>query len=354
VAGFEAKWDPLVLLAIVPVVLRTADPVHPEIVTCRAYNAAREPAGYAETPRADRLAARFGVSWSRFVTTVLTEEHPAAALAKSDYQRVRRRLTETQIVDALQTAAAWQGTEHISPAAYEEARLALDAIARRRHLHGRATEPLPAAAVIRTRWSFPEAAAAAGLTVTRREDRPTMPRHEVVRLFVASCGFVPRARHILKFTSHHRICLANKRDDPHAPAVDEARERALAAGEWFPADLGTVPADWRERLMQESEATREASQRYPAKHRGTYTVDELRAAVEFAFDQLEPGERLTQERWQYITKVHQLPQGGAAWRAAKAAGITWSAMVREVAAERAGAIRSPRAPARPADRRQTQ
>lgn len=102
---FKNQHDPLVLLAIADEVLRAADPEHPERVSQRAYDTARALVGQEDSPRADKLAARFKVSWDVLRDRVLNHEHPAYALSMAGKQQVRRVLTRAEAVAAIKRVA---------------------------------------------------------------------------------------------------------------------------------------------------------------------------------------------------------------------------------------------------------
>ncbi len=338
---FEPKWDPLVLLQVVPVVLRAANPEQPELVTQRAYNAARGGAGYPDSPRADKLAAKFGVPWSRLTAAVVSEENPVVALAKADYTRSQEWRSETEIVSALRTAAALLGTNHINKQSYERARSAINGGTRQRRLHGRSIVPLPSAMVLNRRMPFAEAVAKAGLRVTPLPTGNSIPRSEIVVLFVEHCGFAPQKVHLIRFARLHDIRLADPIEERHSSAVLRAKARFQQLGRWFPAvRRGSTPADWTVRLAGTSAELRSASQRHPAKKQGGFTTEELREAIHRAFDLLEPGRRLTYAEYVQVREHHsELPHMGSLRAAAKRHGTSWPELVRDVAAERAEAAR---------------
>lgn len=97
---FQNQHEPLVLLAIAEEVLRAADPDRPDRVSQRAYDAARSLVGHEDSPRADKLAARFTVSWDVFRDRVPHHDHPAYALSMAGKQQVRRVLTRAEAIAA--------------------------------------------------------------------------------------------------------------------------------------------------------------------------------------------------------------------------------------------------------------
>lgn len=337
---YASKWDPLVLLQIADEVLKAADAEHPERVTQRAYDEARQAAGHDDSPRADKLAARFKVSWSRFAQVVITEEHPARVLAQADYRRAVRWHTETEIVSAIATAAAWLGTDHIDQASYERARLALNAVASRRHLHGRAAAPLPAVSVIRFRLSWADAVAQAGLQPPPRPVLPSMPRSAMLALFIEHCGFVPTREQLRQFARHHRIRAADH-NEPVKVAMAAVAEHFEQLGRWCPPHRpGASPDDARARMTRDSPAVRAASEAYPARHPG-WSLDDIRDAIAAAFDALGPGERLTADRYTAIVRQQPgLPTTGQVARTLRRHDTSWATLVREEAARRAAAART--------------
>jgi len=132
---FETKHDDAVLLAVLREVLQAADPKRPKTVTQRAYDAARETAGYGHMPRADRLAARFALPWSELRSRVLELEDPAFRIERSLVSRSqsRRVVTRAECVEAVRQVAARRGTTAMTAAEYEETRLVINAEVARRH-----------------------------------------------------------------------------------------------------------------------------------------------------------------------------------------------------------------------------
>lgn len=348
---FESRWDPLVLLQVVPRVLRAADPDRPDAVSQRAYNAAREIAGYPDSPRADKIAARFNVSWSRLTSVVIAEANPLRTLSKSDYSRAQRWRSDAEIASALRTAAGWLGTDHINAASYERARAAINAAGKRRHLHGRGFVPLPSAVVIGRRLPFADAVAAAGLRATPRQSTPPMPRHEIVRLIVEHCGFVPRKADVEHFARHHDIRLADQRTSPpHARVVTDVKAEFNRLGRWFPfIGRNATPDDAIARIEADGEGARLAAERYPSVRERGYTLDEVRGSIAAAFDLLEPGQRLTPALYKRLRLVNpELVPYTQVGLVANAQGLAWTNLVREATTERADAARSQTAP--PSDR----
>lgn len=338
---FAAKWDPLVLLQIADEVLRTADAAQPQHATQRAYDAARATAGYPDSPRAAKLAERFGVPWTTFALAVIEAEHPAQALAKADYSREQDWRSETEIESAIQDAAAWLGQDHLNQESYEQARLALNARMNRAHLHGRALTRLPSVQAIRHRLDFTAAVEAAGLTVTPPRVISPMPRAEVVVLFIEHCGFVPTATQLRQFTGHHDIRVSGTNRERHSTAVEAAHAYFDAAGRWFPSRVQrTGPIDAGARIEQSSSAVRAASAKHPATKQTGYTFDELRAAIRTAWELLAPGQSMSAGSYATLAQHRpDLPGIGVIGATAKQHGTSWGVLVQEVAAERAHAMR---------------
>ncbi|HST54463.1 MAG TPA: hypothetical protein VLJ42_01035 [Solirubrobacteraceae bacterium] len=65
---------------------------------------------------------RFGVPWVKLTSTLINDERPAWVLAQTD-ERPRETRSRAEIVFAIQSAARWLGTDHISQQTYERARL---------------------------------------------------------------------------------------------------------------------------------------------------------------------------------------------------------------------------------------
>lgn len=124
---FTSAHDPLVLLAIMREVRVAADPDAPDQVSQRAYDAARVTLGHGDPPRADKLAARFGVSWPQLRERVLHADDPARAVALRGKRQDRRVLTRAEAVAAVRRVAAIERVERMEPEASEVARRAINA-----------------------------------------------------------------------------------------------------------------------------------------------------------------------------------------------------------------------------------
>lgn len=340
-AQFTAKWDPKLLLAVMNEVLRFADAERPDRVTQRAYNAARQDAGYATTPRADKLAARFGVPWSSLITTVITQERPAWVLAQTD-RRPRATRTRAEFVFAIQAAARWLDTDHINQASYQRARREINASVRRRHLHGNAFVPLPEISTIKRLMPFSEAVTAAGLTISIRQVKQAMPRRHLTVLFVEHGGFSPTFRQLIRFASHHRIRLADRQDDPYTPGIAAAREAFQREGRWFPPSVRSAsPPDATARIERSSPDTQRARERFPATKKEGYSLDELRQALRAASAALPPGESLTSSSYLAASELHpHLPNSAVMRKAAVRLGTSWEELVHELVREQTDSLRS--------------
>ncbi len=340
-AQFTAKWDPKLLLAVMDDVLRVADADRPDRVTQRAYNAARQQAGYGATPRAEKLAARFGAPWSTLITALINEERPAWVLTQTD-QRTRITRSQAEVVFAVQAAARWLGTDHINQGSYERARREINRAVQRRHLHGRVFVSLPAVSTVRRRMPFSKAAAAAGLTISPRQVKPAMPREHLTALFVEHCGFSPTVVQLIRFASYHRIRLADIRDDPHAPGVAAAREAFRQAGRWYPPAVRRAsPPDAAARIERSSRDIRRAGERFPATKKEGYTLDDLREALRAAFELMPPGESLTSISYLAASELHpHLPNRTMIRKAAARLGTSWEELAQELVREQAESLRS--------------
>lgn len=316
-------------------VLVTVTRTNEVAVTQREYDRARIASGYARTPRADKLAARFGLPWARLVSIVREDENAARAIARAAHVQDRSVLTRTEAIAALRAAARHLRTDQLSPAEYERARRDLDETVHRRRIHGRPAAALPALAVIRDKFEFAEIAATAGLTVPRRAEQALMPRRDAVALFIGHCGFVPRQLDLAWFARHHRIQLVDREHEPHRVAVASAREAAQLRGLDFPTS--PPPTDWQQVAARDSSALAEARAQSPAARKSGYSLDEAREAIRRAFDLLGPGLALTQERYRALSTEHGLPSPSVIQRLGNKHGTSFGTLVREVAAERASA-----------------
>lgn len=334
---FTVKHRPELLLATMRDVLLAADSERPDRVTQRAYNAARSKAGHPDSPRADRIAARFGVPWATLCDRVAKHENPAYALAVASKQQVRRLLTLAEAAAALRTAAARRGTQDISPDAYERARQLINADIARRHLHAAHIAPLPSADTIRVSVRWENALAASGLDAAIIPRRHAMPRWQAVALFIEHYGFRPTINETRWFGRYHRIALADHMREPHGEAFSAAQASFAELGRWFPTKHPKIkPDEWQASASSDLPAIAAAATAYPAVQRAGYSLDEARAAVSRAFDLCDPDLRLTSDRYRALSAQHGLPGLTQINRVAAKHGMTFATIRADEAAARIG------------------
>lgn len=341
VLAFTAKWDPLALIEVMHAVIHAADPSTPATVTQQAYNDARCRIGFGHTPRAENLPARYGVEWAPLVRMVSADELPARTIARASHVRGREVLTAAEAVFAFQAVARRFGADEITPALYEQGRQAINREVSRRHQHGSAALPLPSLGVVREKFAFTEIAAAAGLRCAERTVQRLMPRAQAVLLFVEHCGFQPGQEELRRFAQHHRVRLVAREHEPHSQAVATARAESIRTGRWFPARRPlALPTEWQQYAQANSPAMSRARAEFPAAKKAGYTVEEVRAAIRRAFGLLPPGETLTQERYRALSTTHGLPSPSVIQRLGQRTGAGFGTLVREIALERANAMRA--------------
>ncbi len=339
--AFVAKWDPLALIEVMRAVIQAADPSTPATVTQRAYNEARCHIGFGHTPRAEKLTGRYGVEWAPLVRMVSTEELPARTIARASHVREREVLTTAEAVFAFQAVGRRLGTDEITPALYEQGRQTINREVGRRYRHGSAAMPLPSLDVVREKFAFTEIAAAAGLRCAERAVQRLMPRAHAVLLFVEHCGFQPGQEELRRFARHHRVQLVAREHERHSQAIATARAESARTGRWFPTRRPlALPTGWQQYAQADSPALSRARAEFPAAKKAGYTVEEVRAAVRRAFDLLPPGEALTQERYRALSTAHGLPSPSVIQRLTQRTGTGFGTLVREVALERAAAMRA--------------
>lgn len=330
----------MVLIAAMGEVLRAANPERPATVTQRAYDAARVAEGYGDTPRADRLAARFGLPWPELRRRVIEIDDPARILRLSEASKSQRRrvVTKAECVAAVKLVAARLEADELTVVQYDEVRAVIDAEAARRHRHGRHLLPLPSSETIKHQMPFADAAEAAGVRVPRAPTRAALPRTDAVVAFIEAHGFCPRQPDLQWFGRRHRIQLVKHASSNHSKAVADARVRFEKLGRWFPpkASKKARPEGW-EHLGEGSEALALLAQAHPRERtRGEgFSPAEVREAIAKAYDALEPGQSLTSTRYRALTKPLGLPSLKTIYEVAAGEGATFRHLVRDEVARRA-------------------
>lgn len=314
-------------------VLRHADAEHPEEVTQRVYDETRVAVGYGSHSRADRLAARFKLSWAELRRRALQSADPASTMERSlvGKTRARRVVTQAECIAAVRQVAARRGSEELTAAEYNETRTAMNAEAARRHLHGQHIVGLPSAEQIRVSCqSFAFAAQEAGVTVSKLPPRTMLPRVEAIVAFVEHFGFRPRRADLQWLGRHHGIQFVMANKDHHGTAVAAARERFQRLGRWFPpqAKVRDRPEGW-EQLGEGSTALAELAQRYPRLRTASeaFTPEEIRQAIATAYDALAPGQTLTAARYRGMYRRLGLPSVKTIYFAAADNSQTFRALV---------------------------
>lgn len=346
---FESPHDPTVLLVIAREVLNAADPERPESVSQRRYDETRVAIGHGATPRADKLASRWRVSWATFREHALNASDPGQALAISGKQQVRRVLTRAEAVSAVARVAASLRVDRMQPHDYEVGRRALNARAAARHKHGAHLTPLPSGGNIARAFKWHEIAAEAGI-VTSREARPVLARWQAVVAFVEHYGFQPRGEEVRWLGRHHGIQLVIHTAEPHRQAITTAQEHFNQLGRWFPPTrYGFKPPEGWESYGDDSEALAALAEQHPRQRTSKegWTLDELRVVFSRAFDAIGPGERLTVERYRGLPKDDGFPSVKTIARCAKTHGLTFHGLANEEAARRAATGRRSQHPAQP-------
>lgn len=334
---FKNQHDPFVLLAIADEVLRAADPEHPDRVSQRAYDATRVLVGHEDSPRADKLAARFKVGWEVFRDRVLHREHPAYALSMAGKQQVRRVLTRAEAVAAIKRVATYREATTLSVPKYEAGRIEIDRRALGRHKHGAHLIPLPQAHVITQRFKWPEVTREAGLDVATGA-QAVLPRAAAVVAVVEHYGFRPRQADVEWFGKHHRIQMVMRVRSPHSESIAEAERHFADQGRWFPpaAPNAGRPADWQG-LADGAPDLVALARAFPRKRTRAdpWTIEEIRVVISRAFDALGPGERLTIERYKLLARGDGFPTAKTIIDRAKQSGTSFPELVRTEAAIRA-------------------
>lgn len=280
---------------------------------------------------------------------MLDSSDPAYSIerAQAGKDQARRVITKPECVAAIKQVLARLGTTKLTRCQYDDAREAINAEAKRRHLHGRHIVPLPHSQQITvTCGSFAAALNAAGAMTAQVSGRTKITRAHAVEVFVEHFGFRPSQRDLQWFGRHHRIQMVMLHREPHGRAIEAARQRFEELGRWFPpapppGDRAERPEDW-EQLGEGSEVLADLAQRFPRLRttREGYSPEEIREAISKAYDALPPGQRLTGALYRERSGELGLPSLKTIYQAAADDTQTFRALVKAEEQRRAKAARA--------------
>jgi len=229
---FEPRLDLHTLADAVAAIARTVDPLAPERVTQRAYDAAR--AGYPSAPRAEQTAKRFGLPWPEVLKLVLSDLDLTLSLTMRRQQR-GRQFDANDVHAALSTVACELKTTKLSLNEYLHTRDRILVKARLAWLH-RSEPVLPSLShLYRTVGSWTEALKLAGLESPPQSQKGiSIP--EAIELCLEAHGALPTTRELDLFARVNGFALASP--EPTAQYLVALRVRRETQGKWTPR---TVP-----------------------------------------------------------------------------------------------------------------
>jgi hypothetical protein len=202
VARYQAQHSPRELMAVVAAVARAARPEKPEAVSMRAWDAAREPAGYEDAPRAHSIAQGLEVPWRELVRIALDRPDDAwRQLGHAASDKGRHGVGLERVLVALRQVALARRQETLTRADYSDGRDAILAPARRAK-HPDAEDGLPRLELIdnlirRLGFDWDELLRRAGLAPSTRGLYKGLEAEPAVRLMAEDLGAVPEGLNAL-------------------------------------------------------------------------------------------------------------------------------------------------------------
>lgn len=294
---FRSRYDLRQLPGLVAAVARVADPGRPAQVSQRAWDAARASAGFADAPTAKQVSARLRLPWRGCLAIALASDLDLdQSLGRRFGEPDDPTLGVEAIRAALRTVALRLKKRTLSIADYTSERREMLSAVRRALLHpGELTLPTEGQ-IRRVAGSWEQALILAGL-----EPRPTpagskgLSIVEALDLHLEAHGFLPSTRQLERFARAQGFALA-KRRRCYADYFSELATARAEWGKWTPAAVptrgGLPEPDY------EADGMLPAAEPRPGRRRKRWTRPECVTALQLFLDELPPGARPTQRRYQ--------------------------------------------------------
>lgn len=333
---FDVKHSDQELLAVVRTVTRHVSPDDPETVTQAAYDSARTPAGYADTPRAYRIAKRLSSTWEQVLHLAHAAGNPDHIVGARARTRVRNVLTKAEITHYLQKAAAAIGTKELGTRDYENHRDKVVAADNRRYRHRQGLEDLMPTAqmIVAFAGSWENALAWAGLQAKVGAKDPFYPAENALDDFIADYGFAPTQKMLLAY-QRKRGLVTSQMPKGYRAWRDNELTRGIASRHGKVAVITHVaqaPDGW------DRTTPSPAPDGYLKLKLDRYTLDDCERDIETALD-LAKGRRLTQDLYQRLAKTHGLAAMSTVQAVGNHRGLTWAQIRDRVIARRARTVR---------------
>ena len=245
---FTSRYPTARLPDIVGTVALAADPDHPEIVSQRAWDAARIKTEFRDAPSARAICDRLGMSWpevTKLAQTAVGERRRRVGRGGGDY--IADWLTPENAIAALRLVARSLGVTELGRDAYARERTRMLAADRPAYRHGRQLL-LPTADQILSLLGWPEALSAAGLSPGRAGvptgARRAVPVIDLLDLCYDAHGTLPTKMEMRAFTTANALPYHFEAEGRSwKEIVDEWKARRRERGEVVPD--GPPPKDER-------------------------------------------------------------------------------------------------------------
>ena len=332
VSRFAQKFTDQELVQIVSAVATHVRPDDPSSVTQVAYDAGRAPAGFEDSPRAYRIAKRFGCSWKEALRLSVLAPNPEQVLGIRSYDRVRNVLTKDEVAHYIQVVAKMLKTDRLSIKEYDESRERLTEDDKRRYLHKQGLSNImpTSQTIVSQAGSWDEALSWAGLRPRMKESVPPYPCERALDDFIADYGWAPtrgifaayQKRRGVRTTAiepDFRTWRANELD--HGLASRHGKVRRLnytwqAPADWNAKEPTPVPDGYLRLLSKEID------------------IEFCRADFDKALD-FADGQKLTQDLYQRLATTHGLAKVSSIQKVGKQnGGLSWGDLRDEAVARR--------------------
>lgn len=335
---FAVKYSDQELIAIVQEIARREKPDDPSSLTQKEFDDNRVSSGFADAPRAYRIADRLGRSWADVLVLAFGTLSTPHSLSARGNQSNREKLTRAEVVHYLELTATERGSHELAIDEYDETRRRLVDDDERRYLHrqGLAAQIPTSLTIIAAAGSWETAVGWAGLSKPERAVVRAYPAELALDDFVEDHGFVPTYRMLIAYQQRRGVrtkwfeeTYRNWRDQQLETGLASRHQRVPVL-----THVAQAPGGWQD------QSERAVPNGYARIHEEPVDLERCRTDLSRAVE-LANGERLTQDLYQRLSRQHQLVALGTIQKVAKReAGFTWGEIRDQVIRERAREGRS--------------